>query len=288
MNRSQIIVGLLGSLLAISVQARIHSYGAAMDESEWRNSGSQVYCQLRHEIPNYGEAIFSQSVDNELQFSVIVSRAPKNKDTEATLQSQPPKWKHGISARDLGTVDIAKSSQPIQVGRDIARRLMLELEQGMFPTFYYSDWADGKDEVNVAISSVNFGGARKDFTSCLAGLLPYGFKDISKTRVHFAYDKALLSDKTKRRLDKVAKYVKAAADDIVVEIEGHTDAKGFRRYNKKLSLQRAKAVRAYLIKHGVPASQMIVRGFGEHKPAASNRSRQGRAKNRRVVVTLAK
>lgn len=288
MNRSQASTGLLLGLLAFSVQARVHNYVAPLDESTWVQEGSAVQCELRHQIPQYGEAVFSQGVDEDLKFAVRVIRTPRNKDTEATVQSAPPEWKHDLPTRDLGTVEISKSSQPFNMGRDMARRLMLELEDGMFPTFYYSDWADGKDEVNVAISSVNFAKARKDFVTCLAGLLPYGFKDIRFSHLNFAHAKASLSSKVKRRLDAIAKYIVAAPDEVIVDIEGHTDARGFRRYNEVLSMRRAKAVQAYLKAKGVKSSQMMISGFGERKPIASNRTKKGREKNRRVVVSLAK
>lgn len=288
MRQVQLLVGLLSSLLAISAEGRVHTYGADLHESDWSHNGSSVYCQLRHTIPNYGEAIFSKSVDEELEFSVIVGRSPKNKDKEATLQSRPPEWKPGIATRDLGTVDISKSSKPFTMGRDMARRLMLELEQGMVPTFFYSDWADGKDEVNVSISSVNFGKARKDFVQCLAGLLPYNFKDIRDTQVYFPYDEYNLSKNTRKRLDKIANYIKGAPDDVVIEIEGHTDARGFRRYNKQLSLKRARAVQEYLRNKGISDTQMSIYGYGEGNPATTNRTSKGRAKNRRVVITLVK
>jgi OmpA-OmpF porin, OOP family len=70
---------------------------------------------------------------------------------------------------------------------------------------------------------------------------------------------------------------------IKVEIVGHTDSTASDAYNKSLSDRRANAVRAYLIKHGgIAASRMSASGMGEAKPIASNKTRQGRALNRRV------
>lgn len=288
MKKYHLVIGLLACGFAISAQARVHNYGADLHESDWIQDGSPVNCQLRHQIPNYGEAIFSKSVDQDLQFSISVSRSPKNKDTEATLQSHPPVWKRGVASRDLGTVGITSTSRAFNMGRDMARRLLLELEEGMFPTLYYSDWADGKDEVNVAISAVNFHEAQRKFLTCLSGLLPYGYEDIKSSRLQFPYKKIVLTGEVKQQLDKIAKYLKGNTEQIKVRIDGHSDSRGLRRHNYKISLKRANIVKAYLIKKGVKANQITVRGFGESKPIVSNRTRKGRAKNRRVEVTLLK
>jgi outer membrane protein OmpA-like peptidoglycan-associated protein len=67
-------------------------------------------------------------------------------------------------------------------------------------------------------------------------------------------------------------------------IEGHTDSTGGYDYNLKLSLQRADAVKAYLLAAGIEAGRLQTRGFGSAKPVADNASEMGRAQNRRVEL----
>ncbi|HEX7503298.1 MAG TPA: OmpA family protein, partial [Acidobacteriota bacterium] len=67
-------------------------------------------------------------------------------------------------------------------------------------------------------------------------------------------------------------------------IEGHTDSTGNSDYNQKLSLQRADAVKAYLLAAGIQAGFLQTRGFGSSKPVADNASELGRAQNRRVEL----
>jgi len=69
-----------------------------------------------------------------------------------------------------------------------------------------------------------------------------------------------------------------------IAIEGHTDSIGQASYNQKLSADRAEAVRAWLVAHGVAADRLGAAGFGDTKPAADNATEDGRAKNRRVEL----
>ena len=71
-----------------------------------------------------------------------------------------------------------------------------------------------------------------------------------------------------------------------VVIEGHSDSKGTTDYNIRLSQRRAEAVRNYLVKLGVDQGRMVVIGKGASEPIASNDTREGRAQNRRVVITV--
>ena len=77
--------------------------------------------------------------------------------------------------------------------------------------------------------------------------------------------------------------VHGATDEIGREvIEGHTDSRGSDRYNLRLSQGRANSVRSYLIRRGIDPVRMEAVGYGEQKPIGSNRTRAGRAQNRRV------
>jgi OOP family OmpA-OmpF porin len=73
-----------------------------------------------------------------------------------------------------------------------------------------------------------------------------------------------------------------------VEIDGHTDNTGSAAYNMNLSERRAKSVMKYFVDKGVEAGQLNTKGFGFTKPAASNDTKEGRAKNRRVELTPVK
>lgn len=71
-----------------------------------------------------------------------------------------------------------------------------------------------------------------------------------------------------------------------IEITGHTDNIGSSEFNQKLSYDRARSVGEYLYQNGIPQDSIKVRGASESEPIADNGTKEGRAKNRRVVIAI--
>ena len=76
--------------------------------------------------------------------------------------------------------------------------------------------------------------------------------------------------------------------DLKVEIDGHTDSTGTAAYNLILSEKRAQAIKDFMVARGIDPKRLTTKGFGFTKPAASNDTKEGRAKNRRVEFTPVK
>lgn len=103
--------------------------------------------------------------------------------------------------------------------------------------------------------------------------------------VTFATDSAALDARFFEVLDSVA-LVLEEYNQTLIEVAGHTDSTGPSEYNQRLSEQRASSVSRYLSSQGIDAQRMIVRGYGESYPIASNETASGREQNRRVELTL--
>ncbi len=73
--------------------------------------------------------------------------------------------------------------------------------------------------------------------------------------------------------------------DLKVQIDGHADSTGAPEYNMTLSEKRAEAIKNFMVTRGIDGERLTTKGFGITKPAASNKTKEGRAKNRRVELT---
>ena len=112
------------------------------------------------------------------------------------------------------------------------------------------------------------------------------YKPVNDTTILFGFDKAELTRKDKQALDEFAEQF-GSQKHYIVQVEGYTDSTGPADYNYQLSQRRADAVIQYLAqKHSVPAHKIFLIGLGKDNPVATNASAGGRAKNRRVDVTL--
>ena len=76
--------------------------------------------------------------------------------------------------------------------------------------------------------------------------------------------------------------------DLKVEVDGHTDSTGSAAYNMTLSVKRAEAIKDHFVSRGIDSNRLTTKGFGLTNPAASNDTKEGRAKNRRVELTPVK
>ncbi len=109
----------------------------------------------------------------------------------------------------------------------------------------------------------------------------------SEDRVKFKSGSYELNKDAQAALDEFAGKVKALNEQYFVEIQGHTDDVGGRKYNDELGQRRADEVRRYLSRNGsLPLNRMSTISYGDTLPVAPNKTKKGRAENRRVVLVV--
>ena len=101
----------------------------------------------------------------------------------------------------------------------------------------------------------------------------------------FDFDKAVLKPEGRAKLDDLVNKIRGVNLEVIIAV-GHTDSIGTEAYNQKLSVRRAEAVKAYLVSKGIERNRVYTEGKGEKQPVADNRTKQGRAKNRRVEIEV--
>jgi outer membrane protein OmpA-like peptidoglycan-associated protein len=110
---------------------------------------------------------------------------------------------------------------------------------------------------------------------------------LNEDQGNFKFGKTALPDEAKARLDEMINQIKADPKGAYFEIEGHTDDVGDKTVNERLGMERAEAVKLYLYEqHQIPLHKMNVISYGEDKPVAPNKTKAGRAQNRRVVIKV--
>ena len=110
---------------------------------------------------------------------------------------------------------------------------------------------------------------------------------LNEDQGNFKSGKVELPDEAKARLDQMIAQIKADPKGAYFEIEGHTDNTGTKDLNQRLGAERAEQVKLYLYEHhAIPLHKMNVISYGQEKPVAPNKTREGRAQNRRVVIKV--
>ena len=110
---------------------------------------------------------------------------------------------------------------------------------------------------------------------------------LSEDSGNFKFGKTELPDEAKQKIDEMVGQLKQDQKNIFIEIEGHTDNVGNKFTNEKVGLERAQAVQRYLYEqYQIPLHKMNVISYGEDKPIAPNKTKAGRAQNRRVVIKV--
>ncbi|HYI08486.1 MAG TPA: OmpA family protein [Thermoanaerobaculia bacterium] len=112
-------------------------------------------------------------------------------------------------------------------------------------------------------------------------------QSFSEERIKFKLESYELDANAKTALDEFAGRVKILDGQYFVEVQGHTDDSGGERYNEELGQRRADSVRRYLSReHKLPLARMSTISYGDTLPVESNKSRDGRSANRRVVLVV--
>ena len=139
------------------------------------------------------------------------------------------------------------------------------------------------DEARAAAEAVN---TRADTIEKMSKRMVYEVV-LSEDKGNFKFGQAVMPEETKAELDQLVQQLKAEPNGGFIEIEGHTDSSGPKDLNHRLGLERAENVKRYLYEqHQVPLHKINVISYGEDKPIAPNKTRDGRAQNRRVVIRV--
>ena len=101
----------------------------------------------------------------------------------------------------------------------------------------------------------------------------------------FDVNKSVVKAEGKAKMDDLVSKIKGINLEVIIAV-GHTDSDGSDAANQKLSVSRAEAVKAYLVSKGIEKNRVYTEGKGEKQPVADNKTKDGKAKNRRVEIEV--
>jgi len=275
-------------LFSLSANASYKIYEADISESSWLFTGTPLGCKLSHNVPQYGDATFKKSAgkNQPLKFAMSYKRHPVTTVKVASVQSVSPSWFPKQGSKTLGEISIRKGDNIFQSNNTASWKLLNELEVGRFPMFRYQDFETIQDQVAVSLSSVGFKQPYDQFLNCLTELVPYNLHELEQLTLRFDFAKHSVKKEYKEKLRALAAYIRHDPEIEIVLISGHTDSKGSRGFNQKLSERRIASVQQILSLPGTESSRFKTLAYGEKKPVASNRQASGRALNRRVYIRV--
>ncbi|KAG1537518.1 hypothetical protein G6F50_014850 [Rhizopus delemar] len=114
---------------------------------------------------------------------------------------------------------------------------------------------------------------------------PMAAKVVFNADTFFDFDKSTLKPEGRQLLDQVAQQARGIELETIIAV-GHTDSIGTDAYSQKLSERRAASVKTYLVSKGIDPNRIYTEGKGESNPIASNKTKEGRAQNRRVEIEI--
>jgi outer membrane protein OmpA-like peptidoglycan-associated protein len=279
-QRYLVLLSVFASLpaMALTFQTRLES-------SEWTVEGDKFECRLTQPITDFGSGEFVRRAGEQATFRLNSDSAMIGGGSATLLAAAAP-WQPGRGDINLGAVQIGSGNVLFNSSHVQAGRLISGLMDGRSPVVrHYS--GDGRVS-EVRLLPVKFNKAFNEYQGCVAKLLPKNFEQIRQSRIGFPGEGIELDAQARAQLQMMLAFMQADPTVNHIELDGHSDNSGNRLTNRDLSRRRALAVMEFFKANGVQASQITLRFHGERYPLAPNTTAANRAKNRRVIVQLAR
>lgn len=268
--RTRWLVGILLSLSAFEPEVHAQQSGTPPNSTLAASSGDQKKVVAKGTVPDEAtRALVLQRLRATYGADLVVD------EIEVGSVVAPPNWKDYVgSLLELDLQSISGGELEIQgnsvrfsgsVANEAARQELLSgAVDKLNPTY----------TVKNALEILPVESRQTELDSALAG-----------RTIEFRTGSAVLTASGQRILDEMAEALDRIGQ-LRVTIEGHTDNVGSAPQNVALSIERATAVKAYLVERGIDPARLSVMGYGPDRPVASNDTPEGRARNRRIEFRI--
>ncbi len=277
-------------LFSLVLGLKAEEFEATIASSRWQSTTNKIHCTLTHTIPGYGRAIFSQS-NGEKQHFALESILGRQHNGNAHVVVYPQEWKYETEPKVLAKVPLKMGQEPVSLNKDTVYELLAALRNGQSAAIMmkpidapYQEQCCNKDK--IILSAVGFQKAYKNYLKCIDDMVPDSFSELKEMVIYFDSGSTLLSHEAERQLSELKEYILADGKIRRVDVAGHSDSKGGYISNMHMANQRMWAVKDYLVFAGVKPAVFTLKGYSDSTPKATNKTPEGRAKNRRVIIKL--
>ncbi len=253
-----------------------------MDLTSWTYHGAKFKCDLASEIPSFGKIYFHARPGNRITFFVDHFNGSIN-SVGGFLSAETPPWsEHPFE-------------QPISIGSGQSRTQVRFYENidNLLTHIALGDWIRislagerASEDRSALIPTTQIQSSLNKFNQCRARLPAMTFAEARDTVLHFSVGQRVASSQQKKRLKALADYIHFDTEVSKVLVDGHTDNVGSSLANLQIARVRADDIASVLADFGITRQQIEVRAHGDRYPLMSNKTAQGRAKNRRVTIRL--
>lgn len=274
-------------VLSTNLSAMERKYLAPMEDSIWKMSVSTpIHCEMEHEIPRFGKAVFYQSAGRELQLKLITHQRFKS-GIGVDFLSESPHWKPVFGQMQMASLSTRDSEVLLEVDTKTAKYAYLELHDGFHPGFYFTPNKDLVDPTVVMMSTVRFRSIEPEFEQCVSNLYFENYDDIRVSSIHFDHDEEFpILQEEETAFQRMFDYLEVDPSIREIVVSGHADKTGAVCYNDTLSARRAWYVYDMLVSSGIDPKMLTMDYFGEHRPLVKGTTKEELAPNRRVSVEL--
>ena len=277
------MLGLLLVWLSI-YHAMAEQFQPAITDTQWEVSQSPLFCRLAQPINDFGHAMFEQKAGGDFSL-VFTTYSQPAIEGHIKFQVAQATWQNDIERHQLSIMKTQTGQIQFKLLGVAARQALNHINEGRFPAITYTG-RHSQQAIHVLMSTIHLKDYLPKFEQCLAQLFSHSFEDLQYLTVNFELEKSDLGNNELAALQLIVDYLNI--DDSVkkVKIVGHTDNHGKRKLNQILSEARANVIKQFFLDNNIEESKLVTVAKLEKKPIRSNKTQQGRAKNRRAEVTL--
>jgi outer membrane protein OmpA-like peptidoglycan-associated protein len=251
-----------------------------MDISKWEYKGDQFSCLLNQNIKNFGEVSFVAEPDHTLRFEISSFRFPLSVE-QARVFLLPSPYQNR-QQKTLVTQQASIKNQKVIFSQSVSG-LVAAVARGAWIQVAVDS---AGQPLSLRIPAVNINEPMTRFNQCRAALPEMSFKQARDTELHYQLGQRTVTAEQKSLLLKLAHYLRLDNKVTHVLVDGHTDNVGSSIGNIQISRVRADDVASILEAAGVRSGLIEVRAHGARYPVASNETKQGQARNRRVTIRV--